>query len=313
LEGSVSGDRAAKRRPQTLRLFKEFVELVNPNKALVDLTRADWKKYVDSLNKRKCKSGTINYYLATISGVLNSAPDHFPSLGEWRPPRAPWEPASLGRNRVLSADEMARLLAALRLERQRYEHGSSRMWRLEICDLCRLMILIGAREGEILNLRHSAISWDWKTVQITSLKGGGSRRVVPLSDSALEILKSREINAPRVFKPIPKDTLLDSIKRASEWAEITYGNKVEGGFVIYDLRHTAATVLENAGIPYSSVAAILGHKRRDQTATYTHSDMATMRRGVEVLEKWCREIDGFFSTSEATAGIERTTLRLANG
>jgi site-specific recombinase XerD len=66
--------------------------------------------------------------------------------------------------------------------------------------------------------------------------------------------------------------------------------------VMYDLRHCAATVMKNAGVPYSAVAAILGHKRKDQTATYTHAQLSTMRRGVESLESWCQEIDGFFSS-----------------
>jgi hypothetical protein len=45
-------------------------------------------------------------------------------------------------------------------------------------------------------------------------------------------------------------------------------------------------------------AAILGHERRDQTATYTHVKLEKMRRGVEVLEKHCREIDGFFQNCD---------------
>lgn len=299
----------AKRRPQTLRVFTEFVELLHPDTALVDLTRADWRKYVDALKERDCQPGTINYYLATISSLLNATPEHFPSLGEWRPPRAPWEPSSLGRNRVLSADEVARVLAALKLGRQKHEWESTVMWRLEIYDLCRLMMLTAAREGELLNLKQSAISWDWKTVQIESRKGGGSRRVVPLSDSVLEILKTRKDNAPRVFKLIPKDTLYDALKRSSVIAKVAYGDNVENGWVLYDLRHLAATVIERAGIPYSSVAAILGHKRRDQTATYTHADLATMRRGIEALESWCRAIDGFFSTSEVIHGDVQTIAR----
>lgn len=298
----VSKERAVKDRPQTLRVFTEFVELIHPDKSLLDLTRADWKKYVDALNKRKCRPGTINYYLATVSSLLHSASEHFPSLGEWRPPRAPWEAKSLGRDRVLSADEIARVLAALKLGRQKHEWESSVIWRLEIRDLCRLMLLTAAREGELLHLKQSAISWDWKTVQIVSLKGGGSRRVVPLSDSALEILKRRKDNAPRVFKLIPRDTLYDALKRSSAIAKVVYGDNVENGWVLYDLRHLAATVIERAGIPYSSVAAILGHKRRDQTATYTHADLATMRRGVEGLESWCRGIDDFFSDSMSNHG-----------
>jgi integrase len=111
----------------------------------------------------------------------------------------------------------------------------------------------------------------------------------------LEILRARSINAPKFFKPLHKDSLYTALQRAATIAGVEYGDRVEGGWVIYDLRHVAGTVMENAGIPYSAVAAILGHARKDQTATYTHVQLETLRRGMEVLEKHCREIDGFFA------------------
>jgi integrase len=92
------------------------------------------------------------------------------------------------------------------------------------------------------------------------------------------------------------------LNRTGEVSGVAYGDNVDNGWVIYDLRHVAATVMENAGIPYSAVSAILGHKRKDQTATYAHAQLDTLRRAVEVLESHCREIDGFFSEKWAKSG-----------
>lgn len=295
---------------RTLQIFEEFMESVHPDTLLLDLNRGDWKRYTDSLRARDCKAGTVNRYMAAISSVLSSASERFPDLGEWRPPQAPWLAYPAGRQRILSREEISKILMALRAERQHYEQYFSVENRQEVLDLFRLMLLTGAREGEILNLRPSQISWDWRTVKIESRKGGGSVRVIPLSDLALEILRSRP--EKKIFS-INRDKLYRVLNRIGESSGVVYGDNVDNGWVIYDLRHVAATVMENAGIPYSAVSAILGHKRKDQTATYAHAQLDTLRRGVEVLEKHCREIDGFLSEKSSKSGQGRTILQQASG
>src|SRR5262249_39749611 len=153
-------------------------------------------------------------------------------------------------------------------------------------------------------------SWDWRTVQIEATKTN-TRRVIPLSAAAFEILEARKIHAPRFFKKISYYGRYVALQRAAEIAEVEYGGLVDGGWIIYDVRHLAATVMESGGVPYSAVAAILGHKRTDMTATYTHVQMETMRRGVEVLENHCRGIDGFFWTPTDMEGYTQTLLRSA--
>lgn len=290
------------------QIFSEFVNLVGPDILLTSLTKADWKKYVDLLRARDCKPGTINKYLAEVSSVLSLASDRFPGLGEWRPPKIPWLVYPPGRSRVLSREEISKILFALRAERQHYEQYFSVRNRAEVLDLFRLMLLTGAREGEILNLKPGQISWDWRTVKIESKKGGGSIRVIPLSDLALEILRSRP--EKKIFS-INRDKLYRVLERVGEASGIAYGDNVDNGWVIYDLRHVVATVLENAGVPYSAVSAILGHKRRDQTATYAHAQLDTLRRGVITLEAWCREIDGFTCHDRQKMPLDATSRKQA--
>jgi integrase len=169
------------------------------------------------------------------------------------------------------------------------------------------MLLTGAREGEILNLKPSQISWDWRTITIRSEKGGGSVRAVPLSNSALEILRSRN------HFSINKDKLYRVLRRIGESSGVVYGDNVDGGWVCYDLRHVVATVMENAGVPYSAVSAILGHKRTDQTATYAHAQLDTLRIAVKTLESWCREIDGFVISTDRHELSQTTTLKAKSG
>lgn len=301
-------DNALKQRKPMLRTFAAFLNAVGSDLPLNKLTRADWKKYLDRLTDRKLQTGTINQYLSRASSALHRAGDYFPELAEWRPPQAPWLPEPAGRGRLLSNDEVSRLLTALRADRQKGEKLASMGHRHELHDLFRLMLLTAAREGELLNLKQSQVSWDWKTVQIETRKGGGSKRAIPLNNAAFEILKSRQQHAPRFFKRIPKNGLYRALSKAGEMAKVPYGERIENGWIIYDVRHLAGTVMESAGVPYSAVSAILGHKRKDQTATYTHVRLETMRAGVDVLEKHCREIDGFWA-SELENSLSMATLR----
>jgi integrase len=274
-------------------IFEEFVNLIGEKAELAKLTRADWQKYLDVLNRRRLKPNSINRYLTVILKALNSAPLRFPDLEDWRAPKAPWRPEASGRSRLLSKEELGRILKALLSDRQPGEKHKTVKHRYTVFDLFRLMLLTGAREGEILNLRQSQVSWDWQTVRIESKKGGGSVRVVPLSESALAILKARIDHAPGFFPKLPPWQLREAAEKAGKYSGVIYGDKVDNGWVIYDLRHVAGTVMENHGIPYSAVSAILGHKRTDQTATYAHAQLETLRKAVDVLEKHCREIDGF--------------------
>lgn len=308
LQHKLSNDKSLAKRKPLLATFEEFLDAVDSLKPLNKLNRADWKIFLTQLEERKLKPGTINHYLGRVSSALNKAGDYFPTLSEWRPPSAPWTSEPPGRERVLSKEEVSKLLAALRSERQKFEQVRSVDHRHEVHDLFRLMFLTAAREGELLALNPRAVSWDWKTVQIDATKTN-TRRVIPLSDAAFEILKARKQHAPRFFKRLTHYGLYKALQRAGEIAGVEYGGLVDGGWIIYDVRHLAATVMESGGVPYSAVAAILGHKRQDQTATYTHVQMETMRRGVEVLEKHCREIDGFFSVSADTQGCAQTLRR----
>lgn len=308
LRHKLSKDKSVQK--QKLSTFDDFLEAVDPNTELKKLSRADWKQYLIQLEERKLKPGTINRHFAAVSGALHSAGEYFPSLGEWRPPSAPWFPEPPGRDRLLSKEEIAKLLAALRSVRQFRERDHGVSHRHEVYDLFRLMLLTAAREGELLNLTLRQVSWDWKTAQIFAPKTN-TTRVIPLSEAALDILRARRVHAPTFFKKLNEYSLYSALQRAAQISGVEYGDRVEGGWVLYDLRHVAATVLENSGIPYSAVAAILGHRRQDQTATYAHVQLDTMRRAVDVLEKHCREIDGFFSAPADTAVCVQTLRQAA--
>lgn len=273
-----------------LRVFDKFVATRGADVELISLTRSDWEPFADSI--AHLKGSSINRYFTFVSGILSSAPKWFPDLEGWRPPQAPWRKDEFGnfaRQRMFSKQEIASLFDACLAKKQPQERLMSMANRQEMRDFMRLMILTGARVGELLNLKPANINWDFKTMRIYSLKGGGSLRTVPLTDSALQILEERK-NRPKFFSFYPC-VIQRTCSRIAEISGIQYGDRVEGGWVLYDFRHAAATAMESNGVPYSAVSAILGHKRRDQTATYTGASLDLLWQAVRKLETYLKEIE----------------------
>lgn len=52
----------------------------------------------------------------------------------------------------------------------------------------------------------------------------------------------------------------------------------------HETRHTAASMLDSAGINDTSIKMILGHARKGVTkAVYTHKTLAELRKAVDIL------------------------------
>jgi integrase len=136
-------------------------------------------------------------------------------------------------------------------------------------------------------LKWSEVSFESKHLTIPLSKSGKTRRV-PLSDQALEILRSLDsLESPWVF-PDPLEPLNpknpyhagDHLKRILRKAGLA-GNW-------HVLRHTGATRRLLAGVDLVTVSKILGHRTIQTTMRYLHlvqDHMASaINRGSLVIE-----------------------------
>ena len=82
-----------------------------------------------------------------------------------------------------------------------------------------------------------------------------------------------------------------------EKAEITYGAKVEGGFVFRDLRRTAKTYMARSGVDKVYRDALLGHVPQDMDAIYIVPDLDDLRREMAKYADWLRSEFAFVDQS----------------
>jgi integrase len=173
------------------------------------------------------------------------------------------------RKRYLSGDEMARLTAAL----SEYPHRPA-------ADAIRLMLLTGARRGEVLSA-----TWDqldlaagiWTKPASTTKQQRD--HVVPLSAPARQVLASirARTEGPYVF-PAREDGPRRNLKR--HWARLCRTADITG-LRMHDLRHSYAAVLASSGVGLHVIGGLLGHSSPTTTHRYAHLIDAALRAATE--------------------------------
>jgi integrase len=179
------------------------------------------------------------------------------------------------RDRILSLNEYHRLMTHL---------------PFHLMPVVATAFYTGMRRGEILGL-----TWDKVDLQarLISLEAEDTKdnepRNIPILDELYGILKSipRAIHDNHVFqhngKPIKGD-IRTALKSACEKAGISYGQRVKGGFVFHDLRHSFNTHMRKAGVPETVIMKITGHATRQMFDRYNTVDMEDARKAVDQLQ-----------------------------
>ena len=80
---------------------------------------------------------------------------------------------------------------------------------------------------------------------------------------------------------MPVDPTKPITDMTSAWDALRKRAEVRCRF--HDLRHTAATKMAEAGVPESTMLALMGHMSRAMLERYSHIRMAAKRHAVEAL------------------------------
>jgi integrase len=188
------------------------------------------------------------------------------------------------RERYLRPDELARLRDVLK------DHPSAS------ANAVRLLLLTGARRGEVLGATWDQIDFDhavWtKPASTTKQKKVHS---IPLSPAALAVFEeikhaadeaqrrakaARQIRkrSPYVFPSEDGEGHLTEIKKF--WASVCRKAKING-VRLHDLRHTFASLLASEKQSLPIIGALLGHSSPTTTARYSHLFRDTTREAAE--------------------------------
>jgi integrase len=238
------------------------------------------------------KPTSANRVVALLSKMMNLAelwglrPDHT------NPCRHIRHYPESRRRRFLSGDELARLGHAL-------EHGEQLgLADKPALDAIRLLLLTGARCGEILNLRWEHVDRERWVLRLPDSKTGAKE--IPVGRAAQLVLKNIErTTSPWVIPGRDPRAALVNLNKA--WRRIRKHAEIED-VRLHDLRRTAASAGASAGLSLETVGQILGH-----------TQAATTKRYAFLFDDAKREAADLMSARLADAMKARPALRVVRG
>lgn len=271
IERGLFFDRSVAERTTLSSLIERYREDVLPDKSGKHLAPA--LRQLDSVFGLYAVSGITSEMVAkhrnerlkivsasTIKKEINLLSKLFDLAGkEWGIPIAsnpcamvsrPVEPK--GRDRRLEAGEEAALLLACRQS------------SVELEAIVRIALETGARLGELLKLQWKDVNLAKCTSKLLDTKNGEDR-VIPLSTTAISVLKSvpKHINGRIFWRWSASDSFNKTWTRACQRAMLA-------NFRFHDLRHEAVSRLFEKGLNPIEVASVSGHKTLAMLKRYTH-------------------------------------------
>lgn len=211
-----------------------------------------------------------------------------------------WAAANPVRNvEMPSGTDAFRIHVLTDAEEQLYFHHATG----DLYALGRLMLNQGCRPEELLLLRTEDVDLERRQMHIRRGKTAAARRTLTLTQESMHILAQRPDNSSQWFFPSPKhrgkprvrlnsrhDAVLfrlNHFKDGDKWIEKPADQQIQ--FVLYDLRHTFATRLAQAGIDLPTIAAILGHSCLGVVQRYIHVTESHQRAAMICYEETLQE------------------------
>lgn len=243
---------------------------------LADITSRDVERYMAKRSadqdKRVKQPGketptishsTINRELACLKTMLEKAVE-WGKLKENSAKKVKKFREEKKSERILTADEKEKLMAEA---------------SPELRPILTIALNTGMRKGEILNLRWSDVDLVKGYILISRTKSGEPRKV-PMNHHVLGVLGGMKQRGEYVFEGERSGAPITDVK--TSFCGACRRSKVKG-LRFHDLRHTAATMMVEAGIDLVTVSRILGHSSIQMTMRYAHPTPKNMRLAVRKL------------------------------
>jgi len=262
-------ERLPAKRPRTQKEDKAMLrDVILPRLGNLKVARVRHRD-VEALHRRlKATPYRANRVRSLLSSMFNEAirwewTDANPVKGVRKYPEEP-------RHRYLTPDELRRLAAVLdELEDQ------------EQANFFRLLVLTGARKGEVMSARWRDFDLEagvW-TKPSSHTKQKRLHRT-PLSAPTVALLREMKSRATGEFL-FPGKVPGQPVAEVRRWWDQIRQRAGVPDARIHDLRHTYASVLASAGLSLPVIGALLGHTQPSTTARYAHLRDDPLREATE--------------------------------
>lgn len=225
--------------------------------------------------RRPRSNSTLNHELGTLKQLFNKAVAW--GFAEKNPTaKVKLLPTTKGRTRFLTVEEAGALLRAA--------PGHLRPILLAALET-------GMRRGEIMNLKWADVDMKGGMIYVAETKTGRPRHI-PMSSRLRATLGRlpRRLGSNYVFTGIKRFPKIGRDGEPFHDVRTSFENACRRagieGFRFHDLRHTAASHMVMAGVPFKTVGEILGHTTAAMTERYSHLTPEHKRKAVEMLPEW---------------------------
>ncbi|RDH82471.1 MAG: integrase [endosymbiont of Galathealinum brachiosum] len=242
------------------------------------ITKRQVHAFHNDLRSKGLKNGTCNRYLQLIKSSIN-----FGISMEIISIRNPAVGIPLfeeiSRERYLDPDELARLLPVLIKDDS------------QIAKIIRYLLATGLRLGECLNCEWKHINIDKKVMMIPSARSKSKKAAsIPLNDAAIQVLE--ECDKSTVYPFINLNTGKPYVMIKKSFQKLMKQAELEG-VTAHVLRHTAASMMINAGRSLYDVQKVLRHSSSIVTEKYSHlSQQSVMDASDTISEQLFKAASG---------------------
>jgi integrase len=248
----------AKRKPSTAQEYRRLLEhVVLPalgNKRVADVSRQDVARLHQA---RQATPAEANRAVAVLSTMLTMAERWGERPDGSNPCRHVEKYPQRKRERFLSAAELGRLGDVLA-----HYDGSP-----YVVAAIRLLVLTGARLGEVLGLQWHWINFERGEARLPDSKTGA--KTIHLPPPALAVLAGllRIADNPHVIVGRVAGAALVDIEKP--WRAIRNAAGLDD-LRIHDLRHSFASIAASGGMGLPIIGKMLGHTQPQTTQRYAH-------------------------------------------
>lgn len=254
-------------------MFGDYLEATYGINEVDVVTHFHIRSWMADMKDNKMTAGTLNRKLSSISAFYKYLRKNgFTSQDPIRKLHAQRLPERLP---VAIKDTETQFL----LEEVQFQEGFAGQTDKLICEL---LYATGIRRNELLTLKEADVEWGLKQLRV--IGKGNKERLVPVSDSLLDALRSYIQDKKAVYNS-NNDSLL--VLDSGEPLYAMYVYRIVRKYLSlcttmkkkspHVLRHSFATHLLNNGANIQAIKDLLGHSSLAATQIYTHNNIDKLK------------------------------------